>query len=305
MCSNSGEPHEWPVVEGIPVLLPSRAEVERRGYWTQEVVDVSLNRANDPGADAFDGTVHPHVTTIIASTGGFMYRGITLTRYPIPELRMPAGDGLALLDVGCNWGRWSVAAARAGYNVTGMDVDLSGLRAAQHATRTCGVAAQFVCADARMMPFAPESFDRVFSYSVIQHFAKTEARVILTEVARVLEPGGETLIQMPNRWGVRSLYHQTCRRFREGARFDVRYYSLAELISLFRSAVGPSSIMVDGFFGLGIQPADADLMPAFRRAVIRASEFLRRRSRRHTWLTGIADSVYVSSKKLRRESVPV
>lgn len=299
VCSNTaGVSHDWPVSQDIPVLLPSRVELEARGYWTQRVADVSLYRASDPDADAFDGHgVHPHVTAIIASTGGYMYRGITLTRYPIPELRMPAGEGRTLLDVGCNWGRWSVAAAKAGYCVTGMDVDLSGLRAARHVAQSCGAMAQFVCADARMMPFAQESFDRVFSYSVVQHFAKAEARVILSEIARVLQPGGETLIQMPNRLGVRSLYHQTRRRFREGQRFDVRYYSLAELISLFRSVIGPSNVRIDGFFGLGIQPSDVDLMPPFRRAVIASSEFLRRRSRRHTWLTNLADSVYVKSRK--------
>lgn len=301
VCSNTataGVLHEWPVVQGIPVLLPSRLELEARGYWTQRVADVSLNRAHDPDADAFEGNgLHPHVAGIIASTGGNMYRGITLSRYPIPELRMPLGKGHTLLDVGCNWGRWSVSAAKAGYRVTGMDVDLSGLRAARHVAQSCGTVAQFVCADARMMPFADESFDRVFSYSVIQHFAKPEARVILAEIARTLQAGGEALVQMPNRLGVRSIYHLARRGFSEGRRFDVRYYSLAELISLFRSVIGPSKVTIDGFFGLGIQPSDIDLMPPFRRAVIASSEFLRRRSRRHTWLTNVADSVYVNSRK--------
>ena len=34
---------------------------------------------------------------------------------PIPELCLPpAGADASLLDVGCSWGRWSMAAARKG-----------------------------------------------------------------------------------------------------------------------------------------------------------------------------------------------
>lgn len=288
----------YPVVDGIPVLLLERDENTARGLRTEATADDSRALARNPSPDPFTGDgVHPHVQGIIASTGGFMYDRLQLSSYPIPELRMPAGDGRTLLDVGCNWGRWTVAAARASYRVVGIDPNLTSLRAARHVARACGVPGQFVCGDARLMPFRTASFDRVFSYSVVQHFSKKDASTMLTEMARVLKPGGESFVQMPNRAGVRSLYHLARRGFREGDAFDVRYYSTRELVALFRSVVGPSTLRIDGFFGLGIQPSDLSLMPPLRRLVIHASELLRKVARRQRWLAGFADSLYVASQK--------
>ena len=54
-----------------------------------------------------------------------------LDRYPIPEIRLPESQGETLPDVGCNWGRWSVAAARKGYAVVGIDPSMGGVMAAR------------------------------------------------------------------------------------------------------------------------------------------------------------------------------
>ena len=63
------------------------------------------------------------VAYLVAATNGFMYLHLLgkLSEYPIPDLRLPEGNGTPLLDVGCNWGRWSIAAARKGYAATGVD----------------------------------------------------------------------------------------------------------------------------------------------------------------------------------------
>ena len=294
-CSHG---HTYPVVDGIPVLLIDRSENDARGFWTQRVTDSSLSFAANVETDTFDGVgIHPHVQDILASTGGFMYKGIKLESYPIPELRMPHGEGRTLLDVGCNWGRWTVAAAKAGYRVTGIDPHLVALRAARHVARAEGVTVHFVCGDARVLPFRAESFDRAFSYSVVQHFAKSEARVMLQQMAQAIKPGGQMMVQMPNRAGIRSFYHLARRGFGDGKAFDVRYYSVRELVSLFRSVVGPSTLKVDGFFGLGIQPTDLPLMPPHRRIVIHSSELLRKAARRQRWIAGFADSLYITSQK--------
>jgi ubiquinone/menaquinone biosynthesis C-methylase UbiE len=61
-----------------------------------------------------------------------------------------------------------------------------------------------VVADARFIPFADDSIDTVFSYSVLQHFSRTDALAALTEFHRVLAPGGGLLVQMANAAGARS-----------------------------------------------------------------------------------------------------
>jgi hypothetical protein len=54
---------------------------------------------------------------------------------------------------------------------------------------------------------------------------------------------------------------------------------------------------VDGYFGIGLQQSDRDLMTPFRRSVLRASSWMTAASRRLSWLIHVADSVYVRSIK--------
>jgi 2-polyprenyl-3-methyl-5-hydroxy-6-metoxy-1,4-benzoquinol methylase/uncharacterized protein YbaR (Trm112 family) len=295
--------HEYATVCGIPVLLrpdvPITHEAIRRSlaaaqsgevprYWSQQ--------ATDNGID-------PLVQRIVAATNGNLYRHSIgkLRDYPIPAIRLPAGNGETLLDVGCNWGRWSIAAARKGYRVVGIDPDLEALVAASRIAKTKGVEICFVCADARYLPFQSFSFSRVFSYSVIQHFSKPDARAALSEIARVLKPGGESLIQMPNALGIRSLYHQVRRGFRARNIFDVRYWTPRELSKTFKDIIGPTDTSVDGFFGLGIQASDLPILPLPYRLVVRASEGLRRLARDIPPLMQVADSLYLHSRQSRQE----
>ena len=145
-----------------------------------------------------------------------------------------------LLDIGCNWGRWSLAAALAGHQVIGVDIHLESLRMAKAIAVEMGVQPlpTFIVADARHLPFETGSFDSVFSYSVVQHFSKSNARLILLEIGRILRTGGLSMVQMPNSCALRSLSILARRGFSEGREFDVRYYSIPELITLFRKRLG-------------------------------------------------------------------
>src|SRR2546421_318531 len=79
-----------------------------------------------------------------------------LDSYPIPELRLPAGDGRRLIDVGCSWGRWSIAAARKGYRVVGIDPSLGAIIAARRVSESLGLPIRYVVGDARYLPFSAE-----------------------------------------------------------------------------------------------------------------------------------------------------
>lgn len=244
--------------------------------------------------------IDPVVSCLVAATSGYLYRDVCgkLRTYPIPDLRLPASDG-TFLDIGCNWGRWCIAAARKGYRVVGIDPSLGAVLAAQRITKELGLASttSFVVGDARFLPFAPASFDAAFSYSVLQHLSKPNAVKALQEVARVLGPAGVSLIQMPNAFGIRSFYHQLKRKFREPRGFEVRYWTPGELVMAFEDAIGPSEFSVDGYFGLGIQANDAKLLPMKQRAVIYSSEALRRVAAFVPPMKRVADSLYVKSKR--------
>jgi SAM-dependent methyltransferase/uncharacterized protein YbaR (Trm112 family) len=313
----------YPVVDGMPVMLRpdqpqtigiARASIDR-AMGTAGAIDVrapdyyleSLGIGDGEKARIVEliaaGTagVDPVVSMLVAATSGNAYAHLkgdaSLADYPIPTIGLPPGEGRSLLDLGCNWGRWCVAAARAGYRPVGIDPSLGGAMAARRVGRQLGLDMRFVVGDARWLPFAEASFDVVWSYSVLQHFSKADARQALDQVAQVLKPGGTVKIQMANWLGLRSLYHQARRGFREPASFDVRYWSRPELVDAFRAAIGPTTLSVDCYFGLGWQWVDMKYMRLAHKPILLASELLRRCSRLLTPMAHVADSVFCTSRK--------
>ncbi|MEJ5310878.1 MAG: methyltransferase domain-containing protein [Anaerolineae bacterium] len=295
--------HKYPVIDGIPVMLLDEV-IPTQWNTTSTLNRVAAYQAGQPSdlpdllSRQSDG-IDPHVQDIVSATCGNLYGPLVnrLSRYPIPELRLPQSSGEMFLDIGCNWGRWCVAAARKGYNPVGIDPAIEAIIAARKVSRQLGVQGRYAVADARYLPFAPHTFDTAFSYSVLQHFSKENARLALAEVSRVLKQDGLSLIQMPNAYGVRSLYYQVKRGFREGQDFDVRYWTPSELKTTFSKIIGKTTATVDGYFGLGIQPSDVDLLPTKYQLVVRASELLRRVSLRVRWMVNFADSIYLTSVK--------
>jgi len=287
-------------VEGVPILLVSDVEQTHvegtRALAVAESGDASSLAKFEVRQDEID----PFVRNSIGATNGGLYQHLVgnLTEYPIPHLRLPAGAGQMFLEVGCNWGRWCIAAARMGYLPIGIDPSLKSIRAANRVARQLGIDAAYVVADSRYLPFRGQSFDQAFSYSVLQHLSKENARNSLSEIGRTLRTGGKALVQMPNVYGVRCLYHQIRRGFREARDFEVRYWTPAELRSAFEEQIGPSELSVDGYFSLNVQPSDLHLLPPRYRALVHTSEGLRRISRAVPWLSSVADSLYVDSRRI-------
>ena len=141
-------------------------------------------------------------------------------------------------------------------------------------------------------PFPDGAFDVVFSYGVLQHFSKEDVRSTVDEIARTLRPGGTSWVQMPNAIALRSAYQLARRGFRQGSRFEVRYWRPSELREVF-GAIGPTELSTDGFFTLNPQTSDLDLLPSHFRALVRISEGLKRLRAP----TALADSVNVRSVK--------
>ena len=233
-------------------------------------------------------------------TCGNLYRRLVgqLPSYPIPDLPLlPRGEGLRFLDIGCNWGRWCIAAANRGYQPTGIDLHTEPIEAARRVASQLDVPARYLVAEAELLPFPDDTFDVVFSYSVLQHFTKAEAVRSLAEIGRVLKPGGTSLLQFANAWGPRNLQNQLRqRRFREPRdAFDVRYWRPAELRAEVAAHVGPTRLLADGYFSLNPQPSDLHMLPPLERTVVLVSETLRRASRLFAPLTNVADSLYAIS----------
>jgi 2-polyprenyl-3-methyl-5-hydroxy-6-metoxy-1,4-benzoquinol methylase len=281
-------------------ITPTQKQVLEASLMTASGAEISGGDIRDCDRKDHTGPVDAFVQSVIAATGGHMYKQTegSLARYPVPDLPLPEGGGRRLLDIGCNWGRWCVSAARAGYLPVGLDPNLEAIRAAQRVARQLGVSASFVVGDARFLPFLAGVFDVVFSYSVFQHFEKSDVRLSAGEVSRVLKPLGVCQAQMLNTFGVRNLIVQAKRGFRIPVDFEVRYWTPWELLATFARLVGPASLSVDGFFSANAQQSDRDLLPFRYRLIVDWSARLRRLSTRIQGLRFVADSVYVRATKL-------
>jgi SAM-dependent methyltransferase/uncharacterized protein YbaR (Trm112 family) len=290
--------HVFPYVDGIPVLLSPELSETHPAIGCSLVEASTSERA--PAPDPPRDEVDPEVQALIGATGGYLYEHLKhgLPRYPIPSLRLPPGHGELFLEVGCAWGRWCIAAAEAGYEPVGIDPSISAIRAARRLADSLDLKAHFIVGDARILPFRDDAFDVAFSYSVLQHFSKENARLALAEIARVTRPGGTSLVQVANALGTRANMQRVRQRFQRSLiwEFRIRYWTPWQLERAFETRVGPSRLEVDGFFSLNAQAADLDLMPPRLRAVIRASECARRLANVVPPLKFAADSLYVRSR---------
>jgi SAM-dependent methyltransferase/uncharacterized protein YbaR (Trm112 family) len=309
--------HRYPIVDGVPVMLLddveqtlgvaesslrlAQLEPDSTGLYLDSVgINAEEKRGVVAMAATGAGRVDPVVAYLIAATSGSLYKAMLgkLSRYPIPDLPLANGNNEDLLDVGCNWGRWSIAAARRGWNVVGIDPSLGAVMSARRVAQSMGLPIRYVVADGRFLPFPPNRFKAVYSFGVLQHLSRENVGAVLSEMARVLVPAGTCLVQMPNNLGLRSMYQQARRRFRQPMGFEVRYWRIRDLRATFGRAMGGTTqVSVDAFGGLGIHNSDSDLMSPSKKLLIAGSEALKKISRALPFFVYFADSVYVRSIK--------
>ena len=119
--------------------------------------------------------------------------------------------GKLVLDVGCGMGRFADIASRWGAHVVGIDLSLACEVAARNlADRN----ASFFQADVFNLPFAPESFDFIYSVGVLHHTPDCERA--FKALPRLLKPGGRVAIWLYsgyNRWyRMSDVYRKVTRR---------------------------------------------------------------------------------------------
>lgn len=205
--------------------------------------------------------------------GDYAYFAEYLTPGALDYLkRLEIAPGTRVLDVGCGAGQLVIPAAKAGAEVTGIDIASNLIEEARQRAAAEEVTARFEEADAEELPFADASFDLVVSLFGAM-FAPRPDRVV-AEMVRVCHPGARiaiaswtpeglvgqmfkviakhfpppALMPSPTKWG-----DETCVRERLGKRtsklamtrrmYPLRYpFPPAEVVEFFLTFYGPAVV---------------------------------------------------------------
>lgn len=161
VCAQCG--NRYPVVDGIPRFVDQQFYAGSFGFqWLKHDKTQLDNQSSQRSEKDF----------------------IRRTRFHPEDLA-----GKLVLDVGCGMGRYAEVATKWGATVVAVDLS----RAVEAARRNLADrAAAVLQADAFRLPFAPSSFDFIYSLGVLHHTPDCEAAV--KNLPQFLKPGGELAV---------------------------------------------------------------------------------------------------------------
>lgn len=103
-------------------------------------------------------------------------------------IRLDIDRGSSVLDVACGNGNTAIPAAKAGAEVTGIDIAPYLIEQAIERAAAAGVTAEFDIGDAEALPYEDSSFDTVITMFGAMFAPRPE--VVAAELTRVCRPGG-------------------------------------------------------------------------------------------------------------------
>lgn len=117
-----------------------------------------------------------------------------------PFADFPAAHGKRVLEIGVGLGADHQRFAESGAVLSGIDLTERALEHTQRRLALFGLSSELSVGDAERLTFDDCTFDIVYSWGVLHHSPNTVRAV--SEVHRVLKPGGKALIMIYHRWSM-------------------------------------------------------------------------------------------------------
>lgn len=109
-------------------------------------------------------------------------------------------DGKRILEMGCGSGYTSMALAQRGARCTLLDLSAEALHVAADSFARAGLPApELIREDALATTLQSETFDVAWNGGVIEHFFDSGKIQLITQMIRLVKPGGKVIILVPNR----------------------------------------------------------------------------------------------------------
>ncbi len=121
-------------------------------------------------------------------------RGNLQTNLEFLALTEVLKPGDRILEIGCGIGSIVFELSGKGYDITGIDISSEAI---EYGRKKYGDIRLEVQA-AETLPYEDESFNAVLSFDLFEHIASIDKHI--SEVERVLRPGGHYLFQTPNKY---------------------------------------------------------------------------------------------------------
>lgn len=105
----------------------------------------------------------------------------------------------SFLDLGCGLGRHSILFGKNGFDVSCFDLSENALERTRKWAEEEGMRFEYTRGDMLELPYRNESFDCILSMNVISHTDTKGLEQVISEINRVLKPGGEGYITLASK----------------------------------------------------------------------------------------------------------
>lgn len=123
-----------------------------------------------------------------------------LEPYIVPFAEFDKAAGLKVLEIGVGLGADHQRFAAAGADLYGIDLTERAVEHTRRRLAAYGLTSKLSVGDAEALDFPDQHFDLVYSWGVLHHTPNVHAAV--SEVHRVLKPGGRARIMLYHKWSV-------------------------------------------------------------------------------------------------------